>query len=127
MLSNGQALWAHCSTQLFVVERKHPFAHAHLADEDLSIDFARNTTPQDKVAVVVTAPLTTNEDWTAHARRANCGCSSTAQRRARGVRPGLTQPRRRRAHMEPGVKPGLAAPLPARRRTSPARRSRSAA
>jgi glutamine amidotransferase len=47
------------------VERKHPFAHAHLADEDLSIDFARNTTPQDKVAVVVTAPLTTNEEWTA--------------------------------------------------------------
>ena len=65
LLSNGQALWAHCSTNLFVVERKHPFAHAHLADEDLSIDFARNTTPQDRVAVVVTAPLTTNEDWTA--------------------------------------------------------------
>ena len=30
----------------------------------MSIDFARNTTPQDKVAVVVTAPLTTNETWT---------------------------------------------------------------
>ena len=65
MLSNGQALWAHCSTNLFAVERKHPFAHAQLADEDLSIDFARNTTPHDKVAVVVTAPLTTNESWTA--------------------------------------------------------------
>ena len=65
MLSNGQALWAHCSTNLFFVERKHPFAHAQLADEDLSIDFARNTTPQDRVAVVVTAPLTTNENWTA--------------------------------------------------------------
>jgi glutamine amidotransferase len=58
-------LWAHCSTNLFFVERKHPFAHAHLADEDVTIDFARNTTPQDKVAVVVTAPLTTNEEWTA--------------------------------------------------------------
>jgi glutamine amidotransferase len=65
MLSNGQALWAHCSTNLVFVERKHPFAHAQLADEDLSIDFARNTTPQDRVAVVVTAPLTTNENWTA--------------------------------------------------------------
>jgi len=65
MLSNGQALWAHCSTRLFFVERKHPFAHAHLADEDLSIDFARTTTPRDKVAVVVTAPLTTNEPWVA--------------------------------------------------------------
>jgi predicted glutamine amidotransferase len=65
MLSNGQALWAHCSTNLFFVERKHPFAHADLADEDLSVDFARNTSPDDKVAVVVTAPLTTNEQWTA--------------------------------------------------------------
>jgi predicted glutamine amidotransferase len=55
--------WAHCSTNLWYVERKHPFAHAKLADEDLSIDFARNTTPDDKVAVVVTEPLTINEDW----------------------------------------------------------------
>jgi predicted glutamine amidotransferase len=67
MLSNGQALWAHASTHLHYVERKHPFAHAHLADEDLSIDFARNTTPNDRVAVVVTAPLTTNEEWVAFA------------------------------------------------------------
>ena len=65
MLSNGQALWAHASTQLHYVLRKHPFAHASLSDEDLSIDFARTTTPTDKVAVVVTAPLTTNEAWTA--------------------------------------------------------------
>ncbi len=64
LLSNGQALWAHCSTNLYYVERKHPFAHAQLADEDLSIDFARHTTPRDQVAVVVTAPLTTNEVWT---------------------------------------------------------------
>jgi glutamine amidotransferase len=63
LLSNGVALWAHCSTNLFYVERKHPFAHAKLADEDLSIDFARNTTRDDKVAVVVTAPLTVNETW----------------------------------------------------------------
>lgn len=63
LLSNGDALWAHCSTNLWHVERKHPFAHAKLADEDLSIDFARNTTPDDKVAVVVTAPLTVNEPW----------------------------------------------------------------
>ena len=65
MLSNGQALWAHCATRLYFVERKHPFAHAQLADEDLSIDFASATTPQDRVAVVVTAPLTTNEQWIA--------------------------------------------------------------
>ena len=64
LLSNGQALWAHCSTNLFFVERQHPFAHAQLADDDLSVDFAQRTTASDKVAVVVTAPLTTNETWT---------------------------------------------------------------
>jgi predicted glutamine amidotransferase len=66
LLSNGRALWSHASTNLYYVQRKHPFAHAQLADEDLSIDFAKNTTPNDRVAVVVTAPLTTNEAWTAY-------------------------------------------------------------
>jgi predicted glutamine amidotransferase len=63
LLSNGEALWAHCATSLHYIERQHPFAHAQLADEDLSIDFAQLTTPEDRVAVVVTAPLTTNEIW----------------------------------------------------------------
>lgn len=67
MLTNGQALWAHASTLLHYVERKHPFARAHLADEDLTVDFAEATTPNDRVAVVVTTPLTTNEQWTAFA------------------------------------------------------------
>ena len=63
LLSNGQALWAHGSTKLYSVERRHPFDHTTLADEDLSIDFAAHTTPQDRVAVVATEPLTLNEDW----------------------------------------------------------------
>ena len=65
LMSNGQALWAHASTSLYYVERRHPFTHATLNDEDLSIDFANHTSPTDRVAVVVTAPLTTNENWTA--------------------------------------------------------------
>jgi len=64
LLSNGQALWAHASTQLWYIERKHPFATATLFDQDLSIDFAEFANPGDRVAVVVTAPLTTNEVWT---------------------------------------------------------------
>lgn len=67
LLSNGQALWAHASTQLVYVERRHPFAHATLSDEDVSVNFAEHTRPSDRVAVVVTAPLTTNEHWTAFA------------------------------------------------------------
>ena len=64
LLSNGEALWAHASTHLCFTERCHPFTQAHLSDEDLSVDFARETTPQDKVAIIVTAPLTRNEEWT---------------------------------------------------------------
>ena len=67
MLSNGQALWAHCSTALHSLVRRAPFGHAQLQDEDISIDFADSTTPADRVAVVVTEPLTRNEDWQAFA------------------------------------------------------------
>jgi glutamine amidotransferase len=64
-LSNGQALWAHCSTQLHHIVRKHPFARASLQDEDITVDFADQTSPSDRVAVVVTEPLTSDERWVA--------------------------------------------------------------
>ncbi len=67
MLSNGEALWAHCSTRLWWLVRQHPFRAARLADEDLSVDFAQHTTPDDRVAVIVTEPLTADEAWTAFA------------------------------------------------------------
>ncbi len=63
-LSNGHALFAHCSTSLWYLERRHPFSRAHLQDEDLTVDFANVTTEHDRVAVVVTEPLTTDEVWT---------------------------------------------------------------
>ena len=63
LLSNGQALWAHGSTRLDWLERRHPFAHATLADEDLSVDFSSVTTADDRVAVIATEPLTANEQW----------------------------------------------------------------
>jgi predicted glutamine amidotransferase len=65
LLSNGQALWAHCSTTLHALERRHPFGAATLADEDLSVDFAALTTPSDRVAVIATEPLTAGEPWQA--------------------------------------------------------------
>ena len=70
LLSNGLALWAHASTKadsqrLYYVERKHPFTHATLSDEDVSINFADHTTASDRVVVVVSTPLTTNETWAA--------------------------------------------------------------
>jgi len=64
MLSNGEALWAHCSTKLCYLVRQHPFREAKLQDDDISVDFAKLTTASDRVAVVVTEPLTRNEEWT---------------------------------------------------------------
>ncbi len=63
LLSNGQALWAHCSTALAWVERAHPFCAATLADDDATVDLAALTTPRDRVAVVATEAMTRNEDW----------------------------------------------------------------
>lgn len=65
LLSNGQALWAHASTNLYYIERRHPFGSAQLSDEDVLLDFSKETNEKDEVAVIVTSPLTTNEQWTA--------------------------------------------------------------
>ena len=63
LLSNGQALWAHCSTHLYHLLRQHPFAHASLQDDDLTVNFASLTAERDRVAIVVTEPLTRDEAW----------------------------------------------------------------
>ncbi len=63
LLSNGQALWAHCSTHLHTLQRSHPFGAARLADADMEVDFAPLTTPSDRVAIVATEPLTAGEHW----------------------------------------------------------------
>jgi predicted glutamine amidotransferase len=63
LLSNGEALWAHANTHLHYVLRQHPFNQATLSDDDLSVNFAEHTRASDRVAVVVTAPLTLDEHW----------------------------------------------------------------
>jgi len=37
----------------------------HLRDEDIKMDLSEHNCPEDRVAIVVTEPLTTNETWTA--------------------------------------------------------------
>jgi glutamine amidotransferase len=63
LLSNGEVLFAHCSTNLHYIVRRAPFTTAHLVDEDVSVDFSRVTTLDDRVAVIATQPLTDNEQW----------------------------------------------------------------
>ena len=65
LLSNGEALWSQASTHLHYVLRRHPFTRATLSDEDLSVNFEEHTQVNDRVAVVVTQPLTRDEAWVA--------------------------------------------------------------
>ena len=63
MLSNGEWLLAHASTLLYYIVRQAPFGEAHLLDQDMAVDFNAVTTPNDRVAVIATLPLTRNETW----------------------------------------------------------------
>lgn len=67
LLSNGQALWAHASTKLHYVLRQHPFTEVRLKDENITVNLAELNGPEDRLVIIVTEPLTTNEDWVAMA------------------------------------------------------------
>lgn len=64
LLGDGRQLYARCATNLHYLVRQAPFAAATLADEDVSVNFAEVTTPNDRVAVIATMPLTRDEAWT---------------------------------------------------------------
>jgi len=63
LLSDGDYVMAFCSTQLHWLTRRAPFGQARLIDEDVAIDFQRETTPDDVVSVIATLPLTHDEPW----------------------------------------------------------------
>lgn len=65
-LSNGQALFSYAVTKLHWLVREYPFKPAQLIDLDVEVDFSQVTTPEDRVAVITTEPLTQNEQWTAY-------------------------------------------------------------
>lgn len=63
LLTDGHWLFAYCSTKLSWITRRAPFGVATLADEELSVDFGQETTPDDIVTVIATTPLTLDERW----------------------------------------------------------------
>lgn len=65
LLSNGDCLFAHSSTELSYLTRRAPFNMAHLKDEDVTVDFSRVATQNDRVSIIATQPLTDNEPWLA--------------------------------------------------------------
>jgi glutamine amidotransferase len=48
---------------LHYIVRQSPFNSAHLVDNDITMDFSQVTTPNDRVALIATQPLTDNESW----------------------------------------------------------------
>jgi glutamine amidotransferase len=69
ILCDGERLFAHCATSLSYIERRAPFSKARLLDADVEVDFSEITTPNDRVAVIATVPLTDNEQWSRLAPR----------------------------------------------------------
>ncbi|MEB3265219.1 MAG: class II glutamine amidotransferase [Cyanobacteriota bacterium] len=63
LISNGAWLFAYAGTRLHRLTRRAPFGTATLADDDLTIDFASISQPDDVVTVLSTEPLTRDEDW----------------------------------------------------------------
>lgn len=63
LLSDGQYLFAFCSTNLHWLTRCAPFGKATLIDDDVSIDFQKQTSANDVVTVLATQPLTSDERW----------------------------------------------------------------
>lgn len=62
ILSDGEAMHVHRSTELHYLQRVHPFGCARLLDCPLDIDFAKVNEPDDRMAVIATKPLT-DECW----------------------------------------------------------------
>ncbi|WP_426210139.1 class II glutamine amidotransferase [Massilia sp. TWP1-3-3] len=67
LLSDGEVLFAHCSTHLHYVVREYPFRRAHLIDCNVAINFGQHNHLDDRMSVIATTPLTTGEAWHAFA------------------------------------------------------------
>ena len=67
LLTDGQAIYAHCSTRLHWLLRRHPFTQVRLIDAELSLDLSQANGPGDRMALLATEPLTHDEPWAAMA------------------------------------------------------------
>ena len=63
LLSQGDLLFAYCTSKLHYLQRRAPFNQAQLIDDDVSIDLREMNDADDCMAIVATAPLTRNESW----------------------------------------------------------------
>jgi len=65
LLSDGHAVYVHCSTHLHQLTRHHPFPNARLVDCDMSLDLGPLNAEGDVMTLLATEPLTVDEPWQA--------------------------------------------------------------
>jgi len=63
LLSNGNLLFAYCTTELYWTCRKPPFGKIQLLDVDFAIDLAEINRANEQMFVIATKPLTRGEPW----------------------------------------------------------------
>lgn len=63
LLSDGEYVVSYCTNHLYRITRRAPFGKASLIDEEMTINFQEETTPNDIVSVIATQPLTNDETW----------------------------------------------------------------
>jgi predicted glutamine amidotransferase len=111
LLGDGVRLYAFSNTSLVWLTRRAPFGQARLVDEELAVDFSRETSPTDFVTIVATRPLTLDERW----NPAEPGTLLVFKDGERLAPPaGRAKPRRAatNARPVPAVAAGAAAPSP---------------
>ena len=67
LLCDSRFLYCYCSTELTWLTRRAPFGKASLIDTEMTVDFRKETSPNDVVTVIATRPLTHDEPWQAMA------------------------------------------------------------
>lgn len=67
LLSNGNFMFAYCTTNLHYVTRRYPFTTVRLIDCDMQIDLSKHNHVNDVISVIATKPLTHDEAWQAFA------------------------------------------------------------
>lgn len=63
LLSDGDFLFAYCSTELFYTIRQYPLPNSTLSECQISIDFNQHSITSEKIIVITSTPLSTNENW----------------------------------------------------------------
>lgn len=63
LLSNGDWLLVHCSSELYWTYRSYPHGCIELLDSEIKVDLSQFNDPDDAMVLIVTRPLTRGEAW----------------------------------------------------------------